>query len=333
VRNNVRMMTPNTVQSAFGEIPRIRHAITPTPIHYLRSLSKSLGVNLYCKRDDLTGFGYGGNKVRKLEFLVADALRRGCRTLVTCGSNQSNWCRMAAAVGAANGLEVHLVLGGGEPSRMTGNLLLDCMLGANLHHLPTDDGHELEAASEALTQELQAADRLPYRMIMGGSTGLGAIGYVEAMHEIMLQEAELGIHFDAVVLATGSGGTQAGLIAGKQLGNWPGRIIGVTVSRSSQEQQAKVRGVLDECATLLRTDFSAAEIIARDEYFGAGYRKNTAAAAVAIETFARLEGVFLDHVYTGKAASAVIDLARRREFGAEQNILFLHTGGTPQLFE
>lgn len=299
----------------------------------MRSLSKSLGVEIYCKRDDLTGFGCGGNKVRKLEFLVHDALRQGCSTLVTCGSNQSNWCRMTAAVGAANGLATHLVLGGGEPPRATGNLVLNSILGAHIHYLATHEDSELEAATAALTDTLTAQGQRPYRMPMGGSTGLGVLGYMEAMNEIILQERELGINFDVVLHATGSGGTQAGLIAGKLLGNWPGQIIGVTVSRSAEAQRAKVRGVLASCATLLDTDLSHAEVIARDEYFGEGYRKNTPAAQAAIEMFARLEGVFLDQVYTGKAAAGLIDLARRREFAADQNVLFLHTGGTVQLFE
>src|SRR5690606_1536666 len=200
---NNRPMTALTLHGVLGDFPRLRHALTPTPIHYLRSLSKWLGVNVYCKRDDLTGFGFGGNKIRKLEFLVHDALQRGCRTLVTCGSNQSNWCRMTAAVGAANGLAVHLVLGGGRPERATGNLVLNAMLGATCHHLDTHEDGELEAAAAALAEELEADGLRPYRMVMGGSTGLGALGYVDAMQEIMLQEQELGIGFDAILHATG----------------------------------------------------------------------------------------------------------------------------------
>jgi len=326
-------MPARTLHRLLSDLPRLRHALTPTPIHYMRSLSKSLGIDIYCKRDDLTGFGCGGNKVRKLEFLVHDALRQGCNTLVTCGSNQSNWCRMTAAVGAANGLTTHLVLGGGEPPRVTGNLVLNSILGARVHHLATDEDSELEAATVTLADTLATQGQRPYRMPMGGSAGLGVLGYMEAMHEISLQERELGINFDIILHATGSGGTQAGLIAGKLLGNWPGQIIGVTVSRSSAEQREKVRNVLASCATLLDTDLSQAEIITHDEYFGEGYRKNTAAAQAAIEMFARLEGVFLDQVYTGKAAAGLIDLARHREFAADQKVLFLHTGGTVQLFE
>ena len=207
------------------------------------------------------------------------------------------------------------------------------MLGATCHHLDTHEDGELEAAAAALAEELEADGLRPYRMVMGGSTGLGALGSVDAMQAIMLQEQELGIGFDAILHATGSGGTQAGLIAGKALGGWPGRIIGVTVSRSAEAQEAKVRGVLESMAALLNTDFSAAAVVACDAYFGEGYRKNTPAALAAAETFARLEGLFLDQVYTGKAAAGLIDLARRREFGADETVLFLHTGGEAQLFE
>jgi D-cysteine desulfhydrase family pyridoxal phosphate-dependent enzyme len=326
-------MSVQTLHGLLGDFPRLRHALTPTPIHYMRSLSKALGVELYCKRDDLNGFGFGGNKVRKLEFLLHDALRQGCRTLVTCGSNQSNWCRMTAAAGVANGLSVHLVLGGRKPERATGNLVLNSILGAHIHHLDTDQDAELEAAAEALTDELAAQGQQPYPMPIGGSSGLGVLGYMEAMREIMLQERELGISFDVIVHATGSGGTQAGLIAGKFLGQWPGQIIGITVSRSTAEQQAKVRDALASCKTLLDCDLSMLEVTARDEYFGEGYRKNTPAAAAAIEMFARLEGIFLDQVYTGKAAAGLIDMAHRGELGAGQKVLFLHTGGSVQLFE
>lgn len=307
--------------------------MTPTPIQPLASLSDLLGIPVYCKRDDMSGFGFGGNKIRKLEFLVYDALAKGCDTLVTCGSNQSNWCRMTAAIGAAEGLEVHLALGGGEPRQMTGNLLLNRILGAHCHHLATNKDAELETAAEALENELGASGKRPYRMIMGGSNGLGTLGYMTAMQEILEQEAAMGIRFDAIVHATGSGGTQAGLIAGKAFGRWPGGIIGISVSRRAAEQRAKVLAVLDQAAELLPSDLASADVIVRDEYAGEGYSRNTAEAEAAIETVARTEGIFLDHVYTGKAAAGLVDMARQGEFGAGQRILFLHTGGSPQLFE
>ncbi|MGH8237033.1 MAG: 1-aminocyclopropane-1-carboxylate deaminase/D-cysteine desulfhydrase, partial [Steroidobacteraceae bacterium] len=264
-----------SLQQVLDAYPRLRHALTPTPIQFLPALSKTLGRAVYCKRDDMSGFGFGGNKIRKLEFLLHDALNEGCDSLVTCGSNQSNWCRMTAAVGAANQLDVHLVLGGGEPDRLTGNLLLNRILGAHLHHVLTDDDAQLETAAAAVAANLRSRGKRPYHMIMGGSTGLGTLGYMAAMHEIMAQEIQLGVHFDAIVHATGSGGTQAGLVAGQVLGRWPGRIVGISVSRHALAQETKVWSVLDQAAEMLATDFTRADVIVNDKHVGGGYRKNT----------------------------------------------------------
>lgn len=322
-----------SLQQVLDAYPRLRHALTPTPIQHLPALSKTLGRTIYCKRDDMSGFGFGGNKIRKLEFLLHDAIKEGCNTLVTCGSNQSNWCRMTAAVGAANRLEVHLVLGGGEPDRLTGNLLLDRILGAHVHHVLTDEDARLETAAAALAENLRARGKRPYRMVMGGSTGLGTLGYMAAMQEIMTQEAELGIRFDAIVHASGSGGTQAGLLAGQLLGRWPGRIIGVSVSRHTHAQETRVWSVLDKAAAMLETDLTRANVIVNDRHIGGGYRKNTQEAEAAINMFAQQEGLFLDRVYTGKAAAGLIAMAKNGDFNSEEKMLFLHTGGAVQLFE
>lgn len=322
-----------SLQQILEDRPRLRHALTPTPIQYLSALSQTAGAAIYCKRDDMNGFGFGGNKIRKLEFLVHDALDKDANALVTCGNNQSNWCRLTAAFGAANGLEVHLVLGGGEPSRPNGNLILDHILGAHLHHLASEDDTALESASGRLVHELRDSGKRPYHMIMGGSAGLGVLGYMAALHEIIQQEQSLGMSFDAIVHATASGGTQAGLIAGQVLSGWRGKIIGVSASRRAHAQKLKVQASLDSAASLLDVDLSAAEVLVRDQYAGAGYRQNTPEAEAAIELFARLEGIFLDRVYTGKAAAGLLDMARRGEFVEGQRVLFLHTGGSVQLFE
>jgi len=322
-----------SLQQILDAYPRLRHALTPTPIQFLPVLSKTLGRAIYCKRDDMSGFGFGGNKIRKLEFLMHDAASKGCDTLVTCGSNQSNWCRMTAAIGAANRLEVHLVLGGGEPDRLTGNLLLDRILGAHLHHVLTNDDAQLEMAAAALAENLRSRGKQPYHMIMGGSTGLGTLGYMAAMEEIMTQESELGVRFDAIVHATGSGGTQAGLVAGQVVSRWPGRIIGVSVSRHALAQETKVWSVLDTAAAMLETDLTRASVIVNDRHVGGGYRKNTQEAETAIHMFAQQEGLFLDRVYTGKAAAGLIAMAKNGEFNSEEKVLFLHTGGATQLFE
>ena len=310
---------------------RLNLARKPTPIQAQPRLGELLGASIYCMRDDQTGFGFGGNKIRKLEYLLHEARALGCDTLVTCGSNQSNWCCMAAVAGAVLGMDVRLVLGGSQPLRDTGNIRLARIVGARMTHIDTSDGDVLERASEALAQELEWQGRRPYRMIMGGSTGLGALGYAEAFGEIVHFERTAGLSFSKLIHASGSAGTQAGLIAGATLNEWAGDIIGMAVSRSAEEQRQKVRGVLQQIMTeqLIETR----RIIVDDAFVGGGYRQNTQACLAAIEMFALREGIFLDEVYTGKAAAGLIEYARGGRFARDEHVLFLHTGGAAQLFE
>jgi D-cysteine desulfhydrase family pyridoxal phosphate-dependent enzyme len=310
---------------------RLNLARKPTPIVLMPRLSEQLGVSIYCMREDQTGFGFGGNKIRKLEYLLHEARRLGSDTLVTCGSNQSNWCCMVAVAGAVMGMQVHLVLGGPQPQRDTGNLRLSRIVGARMQHVETTDDSVLEAASEALTRELQSRGKRPFRMIMGGSTGLGALGYAAAFGEILEFERSARLKFSCVVHATGSAGTQAGLIAGAIVHDWPGRIVGMAVSRSAAEQRQKVGGVLEQimAGPLIDTQ----RVIVDDAFAGGGYRQNTQACLDAIRTFARQEGIFLDEVYTGKAAAGLLEYARTGRFASSENVLFLHTGGSAQLFE
>lgn len=325
-------MTQMNPADLLVEVPtRLNLSQTPTPLHHLPRLSELLDANIFCKRDDLTGFGFGGNKIRKLEYLLSDAVERGCDTLVTSGSNQSNWCRMAAAAGAALGMEVHLVLQGAVPTADTGNLRLSRLTGASMTHVDTEDDAVLDAACQELMASLTARGRKPYHMIVGGSTGLGSLGYVQALREIMDHEQTTGTRFSSIVHATGSAGTQAGLVAGAALYGWSGSIIGMAVSRSKEEQIPKVRRVLEQMlspAAMART-----KVLVEDGYVGPGYRKDTPACLEAVEIFARTEGLFLDEVYTGKAAAGLIDYARKSRFPRGENILFIHTGGAAQLFE
>jgi L-cysteate sulfo-lyase len=310
---------------------RLSFARKPTPIHRLPMLSELLGASIHCMRDDQTGFGFGGNKIRKLEYLLYEARRIGSDTLVTCGSNQSNWCCMVAVAGAVMGMDVRLVLGGPQPLRDTGNIRLSRIVGARMTHIDTADGDVLENACEELARELQSQGRRPFRMIMGGSTGLGALGYAEAFNEIVQFERSAGLSFSRVIHATGSAGTQAGLIAGAMLHGWPGDIVGMAVSRSAAEQRQKVRVILQQMMDDRLIDIG--RIIVDDAFVGGGYRHCTRACLDAIETFATREGIFLDEVYTGKAAAGLIEYGRSGRFASGENILFLHTGGAAQLFE
>lgn len=306
-------------------------AQTPTPIHYLPRLSRMLGSQIYCKRDDLTGFGFGGNKIRKLEYLLSEAAQQRADAIVTCGSNQSNWCRMCAVAGAVLGMEVYLVLGGPVPRVDTGNIRLSRIAGAHISHIDTSDDALLESAARDLADSLRTRGRRVYQIGMGGSTGVGSLGYVNALDEVIEFERTAGVKFSKVIQATGSAGTQAGLVAGSLLRGWEGEIIGMAVSRSSDLQQQKVREILLQM--FAPADVERARVLVEDGFVGEGYRQRTEACAEALEIFARVEGIFLDEVYTGKAAAGLIQYGRSGRLREDESILFLHTGGTAQLFE
>jgi D-cysteine desulfhydrase len=214
----------DSIYTKLAGIERQRHAILPTPVHELQALSQISDCRVFCKRDDLTGFAFGGNKARKLDFLVSDALASKCDTLLAVGANQSNFCRMVAGYGSVHGMDVYLVLGGGKPDIPTGNLRLDHMLGAKCHHVDSPDWDEWESRAAALEKELKHEGRTVYRMPIGGSTAIGALGYVDAMSEILDDEKRLGVHFSVIVFASSSAGTQAGLVVGKSIAKWPGQV-------------------------------------------------------------------------------------------------------------
>lgn len=312
-------------------------SILPTPIHKLEFLSRKYTCNIYCKRDDLTGFAFGGNKIRKLDYLLMDALNQKCDSIVTNGSNQSNWCRMTATAGAANMLEVHLVLAGKKPDESTANLLLDELVGANIHHVDTNDDALLEKVCQELVEKLKKQGRHPYYMSVGGSNSIGALGYIKAFQEILEYSTKSEIKFSRIYLASGSAGTQAGLVAGQLLSGWKGIITGINVSRSKSEQEEKVKIIVEDTLRLLNVRMDQSiwnkRVVNDDNYLGKGYRKNTEGARQAIELLARREGIFLDEVYTGKAAAGLIDHLERGLITSDENVLFLHTGGNVQLFE
>lgn len=313
-------------------IPRQRWAVLPTPIHELPALASLSDCRVFCKRDDLTGFGFGGNKARKLEFLIADAIRLGCDTLLAVGANQSNFCRMVAAYGSAQLMDVHLMLGGPEPAVPTGNLRLDHLLGAQCHHVQSSDWGDWEARAASLQDELTRAGRTVYRMPVGGSTVVGSFGYVAGMSEILDDEKRTGVHFAAIVLASSSAGTQAGLVVGKSISNWPGQVLGFSVAKQQKCQQQEVLTLAQATAHRLGAAIDPNSICIDDCYLGEGYAQPTKAGAEAVQFFARKCGIFLDYVYTGKAAAGLVDYLRAGRFAPGSAILFLHTGGNTELF-
>ena len=324
-----------TIQERLKSFPRLHNSLLPTPVHRLDYLSDEYGINVYCKRDDLTGFGFGGNKTRKLDFLLPDALSQGCDTLIAIGANQSNFCRMAAAYGVASCMEVHLVLGGKEPENPTGNLRLDHLLGVTCHHIDSSDWNTWTNEAQRLEKELTSQGKKVYRMPVGGSTPRGALGYADAFTEIMADQSRLGVDFEAIIHASSSAGTQAGLIVGKAVSQWPGTIIGISVAKQKTMLEKDVLDLAQATAAEIYTSLepSSAVAVIDDDYVGQGYGIRTPGCEEAVALFAQRLGIFLDYVYTGKAAAALINYLRKGRFENGANVLFIHTGGNLELFE
>lgn len=304
----------------------------------MHRLSAELGgPKLWIKRDDCTGLATGGNKTRKLEYLVADALQQGADTLITLGALQSNHARQTAAAAAKLGLKCVLVLEErvSQPTdayRHNGNLLLDRLLGARLKYVPRDTS--MSGAADEAADEVRRAGGRPYVIPGGGSNAVGALGYVGCALEILQQAADLGIKIDHVVHATGSSGTQAGLIAGFDGARSGVHVLGITVGRPRDNQERNVAKLLDETwAHLGLSGAPSAEAIeANDGYFGEAYGMPTPGMKEAVDLLARTEAVLLDPVYSGKAMAGLIDLVRKGRFGKDQNVVFVHTGGQAGLF-
>lgn len=316
-------------------LPRQRLASLPTPLQPLERLSKALGgPQIWIKRDDQTGLALGGNKARKLEFLVADALRQGCDTLVTAGAAQSNHCRQTAAAAAASGLDCHLVLGGEPPAAPNGNLLLDQLLGASVHWSgPARRGETLERVVAALHDD----GRHPYAIPYGGSNALGALGFVAAAEELRDQLRAEALQLDTIVIASSSGGTQAGLAAGLRLLDMEIELVGIGIDKGEagdapyREQLATLASA---AARLAGSDtlFAEDDFIVDEGYLGAGYGIPGDLEREAIGLLARSEGILVDPVYTGRAFGGMLDQIRQGRWGADQTLLFWHTGGAPALF-
>ena len=317
------------------DFPRAPLGFLPTPLIELKALSKHLsGPRLLMKRDDQTGLAFGGNKTRKLEFLISEALQQGCDTVVTGGAAQSNHCRQTAAAAVKYGLECHLALGGEPQADYQGNLLLDDLLNAKIHwegNLRKGEGMFL------LMEKLKSEGKKPYFIPYGGSNPTGSLGYVEAVRELMVQLEEQKINITHSVFASSSGGTHAGLLAGARLYKQGYQTVGIGI-----DKRAPGEGPLDEHIrdianqTLINLDqnpdFTTEDVILYNDYMGAGYGIVGDLEREAIRLVAGLEGIFLDPVYTGRAMAGLIDLIRKGVFTKDDNVLFWHTGGGPALF-
>jgi D-cysteine desulfhydrase len=310
-------------------IQRLKFAHLPTPIEELPRLSEHLGgPRIVIKRDDQTGLAFGGNKTRKLEFLVADAMQQGARTLVTGGAIQSNHCRQTAAAAARYGLGCILVLAGEKPDRPTANLLLDQFFGADIVNV-TDRSVRDQVLQETFDRA-EADGKQPYFIPYGGSSPIGALGYAFAMDEFMQQ----GVHADWMVFGTSSGGTHAGLVLGQRLHGYTGKVLGISIDEPREWLTSHVSALAAQASELVGRSigFTPDDVLATDTYCQAGYGVLTDGEREAVKLFARTEGLLLDPVYTGRAAAGLIDLVRLGHFASDETVLFWHTGGQPALF-
>lgn len=323
-----------------AKFKRVELGHFPTSLEPMKNLTKHLGgPNIYIKRDDCTGLATGGNKTRKLEFLLADALERGADTLITQGATQSNHARQTVAAAARYGLGCKILLEQRVPDaeleyEKSGNVLLDEMLGGEIvARLPVNTN--MQAAMEDLAIRLKGSGSHPYVIPGGGSNKVGALGYVGCAQELMYQSFEQGLRIDHVVHATGSTGTQAGLLVGLRGSNSGVPVYGVSVRAPKETQEENVWKLVKETADyvgLAPSVMQREDVVADSDYVGGGYGIPTDSMIEAVRLTAELEGILLDPVYSGKGMAGLIALIRSRFFKPGENVVFIHTGGSAALF-
>lgn len=321
---------------------KIKLADLPTKIEFLEKSSKLLGKNIYIKRDDKTGIELSGNKVRKLEYAIAEAINSGADTLISCGALQSNHCRAVAAVGAKLGMKVILVLVDGEKNPPNGNYLLDLLLGAEIRFIESSEYKNVISIMEGIKLECEEKNHKAYIMPTGASNAIGMFGYIEAVQEIMKQEKDMGVKFDVVVDTVGSTGTYAGLALGKVIYKADFDVLGFSINESSENfKKVSFDNIKDCCKYLSGGKYnhtpesigiSMEDLNIIDSYVGGGYAINSKEDYEFIKKFARLEGIFVDLVYTGKALRGLFEELKKPELDKYKNILFIHTGGLYGLF-
>lgn len=310
-------------------IPRVRFAHLPTPIEELPELTKVLGgPRLFVKRDDHTGLAFGGNKTRKLEFLVAEAHEQGADMLISAGAIQSNHCRQTAAAAARFGFGCTLVLNGDSPELVSANYLLDQLFGAKIVLVRERD--DRDRVLQETFENARATGRNPYLVPYGGSSATGVMGYTFAMEELSQQKLDV----NWIIFGTSSGGTHAGLVLGKRLYQFKGKVLGISIDEPTGKLKTHVSTLAAQASEKFgqRIEFSPDEVFADDSYCQAGYGVFGDGEREAIHLFARHEGLLLDPVYTGRTAAGMVDLIRKGFFHRDDAVLFWHTGGQPALF-
>ena len=321
-----------------SRFPRLHFAHLPTPLEFMPRLSTEIGnCNLWIKRDDCTGLAGGGNKTRKLEFLLGDAKVQGADTIITPGATQSNHCRQTAAIAAKLGYECHLIMEDRTNSddveyNYNGNILLDQLLGAHLSTVP--GGTDMNIAMQELAVKLKSQGKKPYLIPGGGSNAIGALGYVNCALELVQQANVIDLKIDFVVHATGSAGTQAGLVAGLCGNGSQIPVLGISTKAEKVSQEEKVFALAKETAELcsLPDAVKRSDVMANSDYVGEGYGIPTKGTIDAMEKLARTEAILLDPVYTAKGMDGLLDLVKKGYFGENKNIVFIHTGGEQGIY-
>ena len=321
-----------------AKFPRRRYTEGQTPIEKLSRLTEMLGgPSIYVKRDDLLGLTAGGNKTRKLEFVAAEALAQGADTLITCGAVQSNHCRITASAAVKEGMKCRLVLeervAHSYKEKGSGNNLLFHLLGVEKITVVPGDS-DMGAAMQQEADEVAAGGGKAYIVPGGASFPVGALGYVSCAEEIQNQMFEMGLNFDHIICPSGSAGTHAGLVVGFWGNNWEAAISGINVRREKAVQEKNVHKLAVETAEYIGLEGEVPRdlVVCYDEYVGPGYSLPTAGMVEAVKLLCRTEGILLDPVYSGKAMAGLLDLVKKGHFGKEDNVLFLHTGGSPAIY-
>jgi len=330
------------IESLIKKFKRVPLAFLPTPLEYAENLTKLLGgPKIFFKRDDCTGLAFGGNKARKLEFVMADVLEKNTDIVITIGGLQSNWARQTAAAAKKLGMETILVLNGEEPEEYQGNLLLDRILGCDIRFKPYKDEEEQreEAGETPITgefaEEVKRNGKIPYIIPLGASNPVGNLGYINAIKELKEQSKKSSIDINYVVSAVGTGGTQAGIELGLRLFKMSAKSYGISASRHVKPKSQEIADLCNQTIKYFELEcgqFSPDEIAVNYDYIGKGYAIPTDKCTEAVRTVAQTEGIILDPVYTGKAMAGLIDLIKKGKFKKDDNIIFVHTGGGPANF-
>jgi len=337
-----RAHAPQNIEEVFfmnlSRFPRIRYTEGYTPIEKLSKLTEHLGgPSIYIKRDDLLGLAGGGNKTRKLEFLMADAVKQGSDTIVTCGAVQSNHCRLTLAAAVREGLKCQFVIEQRVPNsydtEASGNNFLYKLLGIEDIHV-VEGGSDVVGKMEEVAEELKKQGRKPYIVPGGGSNEIGALGYVSCAQEVLAQTHDMGLNIDHVVLTSGSAGTHAGFLTGFIGSNANIPVTGIGINKKNDIQLDRVYNLCQKTAEKLglKNEIKREDVVVFEDYIGGGYSIRTDAMIDAIVLLARTEGLLLDPVYTGKTMAGMIDLVKKGYFKDCENVLFLHTGGAPTLY-